>query len=182
MNLKDQFLIVQIKRGNIQSFETMFHRFYPVLCAYAARILKKEEIAEEVVQDVFYNIWKNREELGIMVNLSAYLYRAVYNNSMFYLRKTKKEIPLDEKWGISQPDPDKDVSEILNAEEINKIIEKTLKDLPVRTREIFTLNRFEGLKYKEIAAKLSISVKTVEASMGKALKAFRNSLADYRTQ
>lgn len=182
MNLRDQILIIQIKRGNIQSFETLFHRFYPVLCAYASRILKKEDIAEEVVQDVFYNIWKNREELGIMVNLSAYLYRSVYNNSILYIRKTKKEIPLDEKWIITQLDPDQDISEILDVQEINKIIENTLKDLPVRTREIFTLNRFEGLKYKEIAAKLSISVKTVEANMGKALKAFRNSLADYRTQ
>ncbi len=181
MNLKDQLLIVQIKRGNIQSFETMFHRFYPVLCAYAARILKKEDVAEEVVQDVFYNIWKNREELGITVSLSSYLYRAVYNNSMFYLRKTKKEIPLDENLILTRLDPDDDGSKILDVGEINMIIDKTLSNLPVRTREIFSLNRFEGLKYKEIAIKLSISVKTVEANMGKALKAFRNSLADYIT-
>jgi RNA polymerase sigma-70 factor (ECF subfamily) len=181
MNLKDQYLIVQIKRGNVQSFETLFHRFYQRLCAYAASIIKKGDIAEEVVQDVFYNIWKNREKLGITVNLSAYLYKAVFNNSLMYLRKTKKELPLDEKWILNQLDPADDLSKNLDVEEINRIIEKTLEDLPDKTREIFTLNRFEGMKYKEIATNLSISIKTVEANMGKALKAFRNSLADYRT-
>ena len=74
------------------------------------------------------------------------------------------------------PDPFQE----LQFREVSELVAKTMEDLPERTREIFQLNRQEGLKYREIAEKLSISVKTVEANMGKALRALRNSLEKYR--
>ncbi|MCK4751480.1 MAG: RNA polymerase sigma-70 factor [Bacteroidales bacterium] len=179
MVLNEQQQLRKIRKGDIDSFEKLFHRFYPGLCNYAESLVTKEEVAEEVVQDVFYNVWKNRESLRIHRTLQGYLYRAVYNNSMMYLRKTRREFLLDDRAAFEQAGDTPDPSQLMQYNEVTDLIAKTLEDLPARTREIFRMNRQEGLKYREIADRLSISVKTVEANMGKALKALRTSLEKY---
>lgn len=180
MNLKDSRIAKKISKGDIAAFEMLFHRFYPGMCSYSESLVKKPEIAEEIVQDVFFNIWKNKSELKINVSWQSYLYRSVFNNSMMHLRKAKYEMSLEERWAGTHLLSDEQASDELEAKELNAVIIYTLQTLPPRTREIFNMNRFEGLKYKEIADKLSISVKTVEANMGKAIKALRTSLGDYR--
>lgn len=179
MKIAEQRALSRIRRGDIQAFEDLFHQFYPGMCSYAESLTKKEFVAEEVVQDVFYNIWKNKSNLRITSSWQSYLYRAVFNNSMMYLRKAKREMSLDERWAESQILSSDNPSEELDAKELNAVILYTLQKLPDRTREIFKMNRFEGLKYKEIAEKLSISLKTVEANMGKALKALKSSLEEF---
>ncbi len=182
MILKEQQQLRKIQKGDIESFEKLFHRFYSGLSGYAESLVGKKEIAEEVVQDVFYNIWKNRETLRINRSWQSYLYRAVYNNSMMYLRKMRREQPMDEGYTLTPEENSPDPSQLMQLNEVSDVIYKTLEDLPERTREIFRLNRQEGLKYREIAHKLSISVKTVEANMGKALKALRNNLEKYEQE
>lgn len=179
MKLAEQRILNRIRKGDVKTFEDLFNLYYPGMCSYAESLTKKEEIAEEVVQDVFYNIWKNKADLRITSNWQSYLYRAVFNNSMMYLRKAKREMTLDERWAESQVRSSDNPSEELDARELNAVILYTLQKLPDRTREIFKMNRFEGLKYKEIAEKLSISIKTVEANMGKALKALKASLEEF---
>jgi len=101
---------------------------------------------------------------------------------MMYLRKMRREYFMED---LSRPEPgldDPDPLEIIQLDEVSGLISRTLEALPVRTREIFKMNRQEGLKYREIAQKLSISEKTVEANMGKALKALRNSIEEYEQQ
>jgi RNA polymerase sigma-70 factor (ECF subfamily) len=180
MTLKEQQQLRKIRKGNIASFEELFHRFYQGLLAYARNLVKSDMVAEEVIQDVFYNIWKNRVSLRITRSWQSYLYRSVYNNSMMYLRKKRREHILEEGQFLdlegSLPDP----SEAVLVQEMTDLVSMAIEDLPDRTREIFLLNRQEGLKYREIAERLSISVKTVEANMGKALRALRNSLEKYR--
>lgn len=86
---------------------------------------------------------------------------------------------------LSRPEPSDnapDPSQVIQLDEVSNLISQTLESLPERTREIFRLNRQEGLKYREIAQKLSISEKTVEANMGKALKALRNSMERYEQE
>ncbi|RPI46474.1 MAG: RNA polymerase sigma-70 factor, partial [Bacteroidetes bacterium] len=97
MNLQEQFQMRKIRKGDIEAFEILFHRFYPGLHHYAETLVRKYEVAEEVVQDVFYNIWKNRESLLITRSWQSYLYRSVYNNSMMYLRKNRRELLLEEE-------------------------------------------------------------------------------------
>ena len=176
---KEQQQLKKIRKGDIDSFERLFHRFYSGLCSYAGSLVRKEEIAEEVVQDVFYNIWKNRESLKITRSWQSYLYRSVYNNSMMYLRKTRREFYMDERASMEHAADSPDPAELMQYHEISELVSKTIENLPERTKEIFRLNRQEGLKYKEIADRLSISVKTVEANMGKALKALRINLEKY---
>jgi RNA polymerase sigma-70 factor (ECF subfamily) len=160
----------------------LFHRFYAGLTRYAENLVQKREIAEEVVQDVFYQIWKNRSTLRISRSWQSYLYRAVYNNAMMYLRKMRREYPMEDQLSYHLQVHSEDPAELMQYEEVAELISSTLEDLPERTREIFELNRQEGLKYREIAERLSISVKTVEANMGKALKALRTSLRKYEQE
>ncbi|MEZ5069767.1 MAG: RNA polymerase sigma-70 factor [Bacteroidales bacterium] len=177
MNPKEQRILKSIRRGDIHSFETLFHQFFPGLERYAISLLHKESVAEEVVQDVFYNIWKNREVLHITRSWQSYLYRAVYNNSLMYLRKTRREYFTEKGQVPDSAEPFDDRPDVLLEEkELQEAILETLACLPERTRTIFEMNRDEGLKYREIADRLSISVKTVEAHMGRSLKALRTTL------
>lgn len=180
MSINDPRIARKIARGDIKAFEELFHRYYPGMCSYSESIVHIPEVAEEVVQDVFYNIWKNKDALHITTSWQSYLYRSVFNNSMMYLRKAKREQPLEDHLAELQAGTGEDMDEKMDTDAMNALIIYTLDSLPERTREIFTLSRFEGMKYKEIADKLEISVKTVEANMGKALKALRTSLTDFR--
>jgi len=182
MILKEQIQLRKIQKGDIDSFEALFHHYYKGLCGYSESLVGMKEVAEEVVQDLFYNIWKNRETLRIRQSLQSYLFRAAYNNSMMYLRKMRREHFMED---LSQPEPSVDAPDplqLIQLDEVSKLITKTLDGLPDRTRQIFWMNRQEGLKYREIALKLSISEKTVEANMGKALKALRNSMQRYEQE
>lgn len=182
MVLKEQQQLRKIRKGDIKSFEAIFHRFHPGLDGYARSLVGRDEIAEEVVQDVFYNIWKNRETLMINKSLQSYLYRSVYNNSMMVLRKIRREQSMEEGSAMEYQVDSADPSKIMQMNEVSELVSRTLESLPERTREIFRLNRQEGLKYLEIAERLSISVKTVEANMGKALKALRNTVERYEQE
>jgi RNA polymerase sigma-70 factor (ECF subfamily) len=134
------------------------------------------------VQDVFYNLWKNRETLRIYRSWQGYLYRAVFNNAMMYLRKARREQPMDESHHRLLEFPTEDMSDQMELEEVAGLMLRTLEELPERTREIFRLNREDGMKYREIAEMLSISVKTVEAHMGRALRALRTTLQKYEQE
>lgn len=182
MVLKDQQQLRKIRRGDIASFEKLFHRYYPGMCRYAESLLRSAEVAEEVVQDVFYNLWKNRETLRIYRSWQGYLYRSVFNNAMMYLRKVRREQPLEEQHARQLEFPSEDLSDQLELDELSGLVLRTLEELPERTREIFRLNREDGMKYREIAERLSISVKTVEAHMGKALRALRTMLQKYEQE
>ncbi len=179
MKNKDQNILKKIKKGDIKSFEALFHRYYPGMCLYAQSLLKNESIAEEIVQDVFFNIWKNKQGFILTSKWQSYLYRSVYNNAMNHLRKMKKESGFDEEAAAKTPGTSDSPFEEMSYKELNETILETMHRLPDRTQQIFRLSRFEGLTYSEIAKKLSISVKTVEANMGKALKAFRLSLNEF---
>lgn len=182
MILKEQHQLRKIQKGEIAPFEVLFHQYYPGLCGYAESLVGMKAVAEEVVQDVFYNIWKNRASLRIRHSLKSYLYRSVYNNSMMYLRKMRREHFMEDLSGhepeLDAPDP----SQLIQLDEVTQLVSHTLESLPDRTREIFRLNRQEGMKYREIALELSISEKTVEAHMGRALKALRNTMKNYEQE
>lgn len=172
-------IIQKIKQGNIHAFEEVFRELYSPLSGYANKIINDRDKAEEIVQDVFYIIWKNRERLTISTSLKSYLYKSVQNSCLQIIQhesvKEKYRQFVINRDGDKQPSPDVE----LEVQEINKAINRTLAALPERCREIFNMNRFEGLKYKEIAEKLSISQKTVEANISKALKHLRKDLRPY---
>lgn len=173
----DTDIIKGIQQGNVAIFEAMFKAYYSLLCMYSLKLVKTKEHAEEIVQELFFQIWKNKNNLTIHTSIKAYLYKATYFNSMAFLRHHAVRLKYEEAMKAGDKDPFIDTS--LEVNEVNQIIKSTLINLPERGREIFKLSRFDGLKYKEIADKLSISVKTVEANMSKTLRTFRANLKDY---
>ena len=181
MTEEDKKQIASIKNGEIKVFEALFRSLYPALCGYALKILKDADQAEEMVQEVFYVYWKRRADIIINTSLKSYLYKAVYNKCLHCIEHqnvVNKYVQHYEytEAGYSSPD------NALQTGELYTAYKRTLNQLPERCRTIFQMSRNYGLKYHEIAEKLSISIKTVEANMGKALKAFRHSLAEYQTQ
>ncbi len=178
MSEETETILRNIQDGNLQEFEKLFKEYYPLLCHYALRFVKDADQAEEIVQELFCQLWENRKALEIHTSIKAYLYKATYFNSLQELRKRGiKNRYVDyfknHKSEQSQADHFAEENEIYN------IVQRTLSNLPSRCGQIFKMSRFEGLKYREIADQLSISVKTVEANMGKALKVFRKNLKDY---
>jgi RNA polymerase sigma-70 factor, ECF subfamily len=177
MTSTDIEMLENIRKGNEKAFEMLFRTYYSSLCLFAHKILHDTTVSEEIVQDIFYYFWEKRATLELTTSVKSYLFKSVYNNSLKYLRHVKIVKNYETHAGTE------DVFELQEnyAEmgEIMHIIKQTLEQVPARTREIFELNRNEGLKYHEISEKLNISVKTVEAHMSSILKLFRENLKDY---
>jgi len=169
----------RIKQDDLVEFEKLFKSFYSPLCHYAFRFLKDMDLAEEIVQDFFYNYWKNRHTMNIQISIKSYMFRAIRNNSLKYLEHVRVVKKYEQNFKDNNSSDTGIETNELEVRELNDIIEATLNELPERCRKIFKLSRFEGLKYNEIAEKLSISIKTVEANMGKALQLFRKNLKHY---
>jgi RNA polymerase sigma-70 factor (ECF subfamily) len=176
---KDRILIEKVKTGDMVAFEQLFRKYYNELCGYAYQYFSDRDTVEDIVQDLFYKLWQKRERLEIRISFRAYLYRAVYNNTLQVLKEKNSLQPIERQNGTYEAILSEEVFDTIETKEIHQIIERTLEKMPERVRKIFELSRFEGLRYREIAEHLSISIKTVEANMGKALKIFRKSLREY---
>jgi RNA polymerase sigma-70 factor (ECF subfamily) len=179
MNYSDIEIIEGLKKGNLKIFEQLFRDHYKQLCDFANKYLQSYDSAEEVVQDIFYQIWKKRNEIIIKSSLKSYLYTSVKNNCLQQIRVHNLDLKYETYYKSHYNDEGIDPVDELKAKELNEIITTALNSLPEKCRQIFEMSRYEGLKYHEIANKLSISIKTVEANMGKALKHFRIYLKDY---
>jgi RNA polymerase sigma-70 factor (ECF subfamily) len=180
VNTSDKSRIESIRKGDIKEYEKFFREYYMPLLSYAKRFFDDSQDAEEIVQELFFKLWENRARLEITSSLSSYLFRAVRNNCLQALKYQKNKTKY-QKYIKAQGTnySDSDQFEAMKYIELNEKVNRLLEDLPDRCQEIFRLNRFQGLKYKEIAVKLSISIKTVEANMSKALKHFRTNLKEY---
>ena len=178
----EKHIIRRIGKGDLKAFELLFREYYEPLCRHALKLLQDPDEAEEIVQDLFYALWEKRAQLQIETSANAYLYAAVHNKCMKAVRHRKVESKYRSHYLASRQGTDTTVEDAGEAEEMQRIVERTLDELPDRCSRIFRLHRFEGLKYHEIADKLSISVKTVEADMGKALKLLRKKLKDFKEE
>ena len=170
----DKELIQQIKAGNQVAFKSLFNRFYKMLLAIAINILRDVEPSKDVVQEVFFQVWKKRETLEIRSSLEAYLKRATINRSLNYI-KSRKRFDSNEQFEDRQSLAASS-QEHLEADDLQKAIQKALDGLPEKCRVVFIMRRQEGMPVKEIAEKLGISPKTVENQITKALKVLKNAV------
>jgi len=162
-------------RMDHQAFEELFRAYFTPLMAFSRRILGDEDDAREVVHQVFIKLWERRREIDLSTSLKSYLFTAVNNRSLNVIRDRKKFSPEE----VPELAGEWDVSAELEAMELEEKIRAVIASLPEKCRVIFELNRFDGLKYAEIATQLDISVKTVENQMSKALKILREQLGKY---
>lgn len=161
-------------------FEQLFKTQFKLLCNISNNIVKNERAAEDIVQEVFLKLWQKKDILTIHTNYMGYLYRATANASIDYLKNNRNVIPLKTN-SHHQANEENAEGSMIN-KELEKSIERALRSLPPKCKAIFVLSRYEGMKYKEIATHLGISVKTVENQMGIALEKMRNELKPYLTK
>lgn len=178
--LSDTDLLERLRNGDTSAFDAIFRTWYGPLVGTAERMLRDRAVAEELVQDVMLELWRRRETLAPDGSAQAYLFQATRNRVLNHLRHLKIEQRSEpEIRGDSSPTPHADAAVV--EEELDVAVQRAVQSLPDRCREVFELSRVHGLKYAEIARTLGISVKTVEAQMGKALRILRERLAIWTT-
>ena len=176
--IRDNDITRRIRQGDKGQFELLFRSSYISLVRYAKTLIKDHDTAEEIVQDLFFRLWQNKEKLKIESSLNGYLFRSVHNRCLHYIEHNRVVERYAEEISYRQPESQESPSDILHYKELQAKIASILERLPERCGKIFYMSRFEGLKYTEIAEKLSVSIKTVESNMGRALKEFRKELTE----
>jgi len=179
MEFQDEQIALRLSKRDEAAFEQVFKTHYKNLHAYAFTILKDEDEAEEMVQQVFFKLWERSEHLSFSGPIAAYLYRAVHNESLNFIKHQKVKAGHQLHVAYSMKNKAEQASPKMIRKELENKFREALNELPEQCRTVFQLSRFEDMKYKEIADKLDISVKTVENHMGKALKLLRTKLVDF---
>ncbi len=172
--------IKKIRNNDSRVFEKLVGKYFEPLYRFAWRYVKDQQSAENIVQDVFLKTWRNRKNLDPSLSISSYLYRAVRNNSLNYLRSEKNVQHSIDDVNIMQfsgKDPEEEYIE----KDRNAAINAAINELPEKCRIIFLMKKYDGLTYSEIADTLNISQKTVENQIGRAFKILRKSLAEILT-
>jgi RNA polymerase sigma-70 factor (ECF subfamily) len=162
-----------------RAFEIVFKKYYKDLFSYACTMVRDDAIAEGIVQNVFLKIWERNERLWEQQLNAPYLYRSVHNGCLNHLKHQKVKKAYQQYSANHSIREDNSTGSKLALSELQQKVTIALNELPQQCRTIFQMSRFGDMKYQEIAAELGISIKTVEAQMGKALKVLRIKLADY---
>ena len=142
------------------------------------RFVADADISAEIVQDLFVKLWSNREKLSFNNSFESYLMRSVRNSAITYINKERSHAEANLKVFTGDADAN-DPSEMLQSSNLEESYRKILSDMPEKRREVFLASRFDGLKYAEIAEKMGMSQKTVEAHMSAAIKQLREGLKAY---
>jgi RNA polymerase sigma-70 factor (ECF subfamily) len=178
--------IALVRAGDTAAFEAMFRRYYEPLLRFALAYVPSREAAEDLVQDVFFRVWEQRERWEVRATLAAYLYGATRNRCLDYVRHRIVEQQWEERAATARivaretiHGPAPSAQATLELDELDAAIRRAVDRLPDRCRQTFVLSREHGLSYAEIAAVMGISVKTVKIQMGRALKALRTTLAPF---
>lgn len=165
-----------------EAFKELFFDFYPSLCVFAKRYISSPETCEDIVQDTFFHLWKNRKRLEITSSFRNLLITSIKNSCVDYLRKQSVRQHHVEKQTVSvlaDAYPGDTPEIIYTIKELEEMLRATLAKLPENARRAFELSRFENMTYYQIAEEMSVSSKTVEAYISKVLSVLRIELKDY---
>jgi RNA polymerase sigma-70 factor (ECF subfamily) len=153
------------------AYKELFLVYYKPLQQFAFSFIKSQELAEEIVSDVFLKIWEKRAELESIGNLKVYLYVSIKNTALKYLLKQKRQVAISlDELDIELESFHWSPEELILTAEMLKKIEDAINDLPPRCKIIFKLIKEDQLRYKEVAEILNVSVKTIDSQLAIALK------------
>lgn len=161
------------------AFQLLFSDFFAPLCLFAHRYIKDKDVCEDLVQELFYQIWKNRKKIRIKTSTRNYLVTNVKNACIDYLRRRELENRFREKQGIELDARINEKETLYGITELEEMLNAALGKLPPTVRKTFEMSRLEAQTYAQIADKCGLSVKTVEAHMSRALKLLRKELKDW---
>ncbi|MEC3905813.1 RNA polymerase sigma-70 factor [Tamlana sp. 2201CG12-4] len=165
---KNSLLALQLKNGNEKAYDFLMTTYYKRLCSYAYTLTTDHAITEDIVQNVFVEIWVTRKNINPKYSIKNYLFKAVYNEFIDQFRKNKPVVYLEKKYletlDLVIEKDQKDLNEMM------KLVDKEINNLPPKCKRIFLLNKKEGLTHIEISEYLSVSIKTVEGHITRAFK------------
>ncbi|MBI4419129.1 MAG: RNA polymerase sigma-70 factor, partial [Ignavibacteriales bacterium] len=166
LSLEDRNIAARLRDGDPGAFDVMIREHGPGMCRFILSQIHSAELAEELVQDIFLNIWERRAEFNPRTSLKSYLFTAARNKAIDHIRHERVKQEYREEVGLRGEHVSTTPDEILAGEELEEAIRRVVQELPDRCRLIFSLQREEGMSYAEIARVLGISQKTVETQMG----------------
>jgi RNA polymerase sigma-70 factor (ECF subfamily) len=175
--LNDTELISSLKRGDSKGYQFLVTSYHIKLCVYANSLANDADLAEDIVQNVFMSIWKNRNKLKEQFAVKSYLYKSVYNEFIDQYRKNKAVLTLEKKHidaltYIVEDEDDTSIEKLIN------IVKNEIDKLPPKCKQTFLLSKEEGLTNVEIAEYLNVSIKSVEAHITKAFRLLRKSIGN----
>lgn len=172
-------LISRISEGDSVAFGAFYDMFFQKVFQFSRYFIKSEQICQEIVSDVFFKLWQNRKKIPEIESIEAYLYTLTKNKSLDYLDSVSRKPSFAEDIPLGILSTESNPEELLLNEELEKVINTAIDDLPERCKLIFILSREEGLKYSEISQILSISEKTINAQIVTALKKMGKAIHNY---
>ena len=185
--ISEREIIFKLREGDKEVYEQLFLKNYRNLVLYAKKFVMDTEIARDLVQDVFIYLWEKRLKLTIDKSLSSYLFRAVHNACINYLKRESnkenyiKQFLFNLNEGSYKTSSSDDAHELVVHKDLSERIETIIETLPEQRRNIFKMSRFRGMKNKEIAEICTISPRTVETQIYRALKVLKENLRPYLT-
>jgi RNA polymerase sigma-70 factor, ECF subfamily len=176
---KELYLLAELKNGNKEAYTLLFRKYYKDLVLFGGNFLHDKVRCEDVVQNIFLKLWADRESIEIKTSLKSFLLKSVQNACLDELRH-KQIVREHESYTEAFADFDNlDTENYILYSDLHDKLDIALSKLPDACREAFELNRFEGLKYKEIAERLKVSERTIEVRIGKAIGLLRHHLKDF---
>jgi len=168
-------LINALKAGDSKAYSFLVDTYHHKLCVYAYSLIHDQDIAEDIVQNVYIRTWKKRENLKTNFYINSFLYKSVYNEFIDQYRKRKPFFPLEKKY-IDAITTIVEKDDKHSLERIIKLVKQEIQNLPPKCKEIFLLSKEDGLNNKEIAEYKNISIKSVEGHITKAFNILRKTL------
>lgn len=166
-------ILDSLKKGDQRVFEHIYTDYFEKLCVYLLSYTQNKEIIQDIVQDTFIKLWMNREKLTISSSLKSYLYKSVYNNFIDNYREKKKRDDLLESYYRFALNKFIDTDEEYKEQRLKKL-DECIAELPPKCKEVFISIKISGMKYKDVASTLNISLKTVEGHTRKAYVLIKN--------
>ena len=177
LDFKNQdYLAEKLKSGDEKAYDYLMEHYYTKLCSYAQSLIKDSARAEDIVQNVMVSIWTSRKKINYNTSIRSYLYKSVYNEFISQFRKDAKVVYLEKKY-IEAIDIVIE-NDNLDIDKLVQMVQKEVNNLPSKCKEVFLLNKKEGLTHEEISEYLNISVKTIEGHMTRAFKVLNKKLGD----
>lgn len=176
--LQEQYILSGLRQDNKDAFSLLFKMYYLDLVLFCGNFIKQKEVCEDIVQSIFTKLWNDRKVLRIEISLKSYLLKSVRNSCLDEFRHQEIVRQYESDYKNSVLD-DYDTENYVLYSDLSNHLNEALQKLPEACRIAFQMNRFQGMKYREIALQLNVSERTVEVRVSKALELLRDHLSEF---
>ena len=175
-NDKEKLLVARLKAGDEQAFTVLYHKYSPSLYLNILKLVKEEEVAVDMLQELFVKIWNLRANIDPERDFRAFLFRITYNQVRDFFRRAARDRQLTDRLVALTTEGYEHIEQLLCQKETAYMLDRAIDALPMQQRRIFILCRVEGRSYEEVASMLELSIATIGNQLSKATKSVRSQL------